>query len=185
MLERARERVYSSTMNSVQLLKEQMKSAHDALEATMADVSTDTAHFREMGKALPIAAAYAHAIIAEDMVLSNIITQKETIFKDASEAGVSEPMPDFAHWDDHAMWTQNVKVDLSKMKEFGKKVFAVTDEYLSTLTDEDLDKEIERPVIGKHNLAFFITNFLLLHAANLTGEISAAKGMQGLKGYPF
>jgi hypothetical protein len=38
---------------------------------------------------------------------------------------------------------------------------------------------------GKHKLADVLTNFVILHVANLTGEISAAKGFQGLKGYPF
>lgn len=172
-------------MNSIQLLREQVDSAHQALEATMADVTNDTAHFRELGKALPVGAAYVHAVIAEDMVLSGMITQKESVFKDPESAGVSQAMPDFSHWDEHAMWAQNVTVDMPKFKEFAKKVYAATDEYLATLKEEDLDTEIERPVVGKHNLSFFITNFLLLHIANLTGEISAVKGLQGLKGYPF
>ncbi|GEM_PF-3622591 len=47
------------------------------------------------------------------------------------------------------------------------------------------DKEVDIPGMGKKNLAFIINNFVILHIANLTGEISAAKGVQGLKGYPF
>lgn len=172
-------------MNSIQLLQEQFKDAHQALEATMADVSHDTAHFRELGKALPVGAAYAHAILSEDVMLSNLLAHKETLFKTPESVGVSEAMPDMQHWDQHAMWAQNVQIDMPKFKEFAKKVYTATDEYISSLKEDDLDKEIDDALFGKHTLAFFITNILLLHIANLTGEVSAVKGLQGLKGYPF
>ncbi len=39
--------------------------------------------------------------------------------------------------------------------------------------------------MGKAPRAMVISNFVIAHAAHLTGEISAIKGVQGLKGYPF
>ena len=38
------------------------------------------------------------------------------------------------------------------------------------------------PGMGEQNLVWLISNFVILHIANLTGEISAGKGTQKLKG---
>lgn len=172
-------------MNSINLLRLQFQNAHETLEATMQDVTAEVAHVRELGKALPVGAAYVHAVCSEDVLLSKFILQKDPIMKDASSIGLSEFMPDFSNWDRHAIWAQNVTVDLTKFRTYAREVYAATDVYVSTLKDEDLDKDLDMGQFGKHKLGFVLSAFFLLHLANLTGEISAAKGLQGLKGYPF
>lgn len=172
-------------MNAVELLRLQFKNAHETLEGTISDVTPDTAHVRELGKALPVGAAYVHAVSSEDILFSAFIAHKDLIMKDAVSVGLSEAMPDFQHWDKHAVWAQNVTVDLEKFKKYAKDVYTATESYLETLKDEDLDSEVDMGEFGKHKLGFVLSAFFLLHTANLTGEISAAKGLQGLKGYPF
>jgi len=172
-------------MKAVDLLREQNKWAHATLEATMKGVAKDVAHFRKVGSALPVGAAYAHAIISEDIVVATMFLQTKPLSTKSKNIGISKPMPGFDAWDQHDKWYKTVEVDLKKLEAFSKKVAKVTDKWLATLTDKDLDKEIDRPVIGKHTLAYFISNFVILHTANLTGEVSAIKGVQGLKGYPF
>lgn len=175
-------------MNAIQLLREQLKSAHDTQEATMADVTEASAHFTDTNKALPVGAAYAHSIIGEDLVLTSMLMSGKTpLSADASKTGLSVPMPPFDKFDQHAAWAKSVQIDLPKLKAFAQDVYAQTDVYLASLKEEDLDAEIDMTNMGmgKQSTAFVITNFLLLHIANLTGEISAAKGVQGLKGYPF
>ena len=173
-------------MNAIQLLQEQFNSAHHSLEATVGDISPDATKFDEnMGKAIPVGAAYAHAVLEEDLLLSKMLAEKEPVFTTNEEVGVSEQIPTMDKWSEHERWYQTVTVDIPKFREYAKKVYQATDAYIATLRDEDLDATIERPVIGKQNTAFILTNFFLLHTANLTGEISAAKGIQGLKGYPF
>lgn len=172
-------------MNSINLLRLQFQNAHETLEATISDVTPEVAHVRELGKALPVGAAYAHAVCSEDIMLSKLIKHTDLVMKDAASIGLSELMPDFEHWDKHAMWAQNVTVDLEKFKNYAKEVYAATDSYLKTLKDEDLDAETDMGQFGKYKLGFALSAMILLHVANLTGEISAAKGLQGLKGYPF
>lgn len=172
-------------MNAITLLRQQFESAHHSLESTVGDASPDVLNFNETNKAIPVGAAYAHSVLEEDILMSTMLTNKEPIFKDAESVGISEEIPSMEHWDQHEQWYKTVKVDLPKFREYARQVYKATDEYLATLKDEDLDVEIERPMIGKQNTAFMLTNFFLLHIANLTGEISAAKGIQGLKGYPF
>lgn len=171
-------------MNAVELLRHQLQWSHELLENTTADVTEDVAHFAEVNKALPVGAAYAHAILSEDLVVSQLLAHKTPISEGRDDLGLSEPMPGFDNWEKHETWIKSVKVDLPKLRSCAKEVEKATDEYLATLSDEDLDKEIEIPW-GKHTVADIISNFVILHTANLTGEISAIKGVQGLKGYPF
>ena len=174
-------------MNCVQLLRDQMKWAHEVMEGTMADVTEEVAHFVKTGKALPVGAAYAHAVMSEDVIVATMLANKKPLCTTGVETGLSEPMPGMDQWEKHDQWARTVKVDLAKFKEYAAKVYVATDEYLVGLTDAGLEKEIDLTGMGmgKQNVAYVISNFLVLHAGNLAGEVSAAKGFQGLKGYPF
>lgn len=172
-------------MNSIELLREQLKNAHQLQESTVADLTDAAAHFTETNKALPAGAAYAHSVISEDVIVATMLAHKDQVFTNAEESGLSEAMPGFDEWEKHEVWVKSVKVDLEKFKAYAAKVYQATDEYLSTLKEEDLETELDLGAFGKHTLSGVLTNFVLLHIASLTGEISAAKGMQGLKGYPF
>ncbi len=174
-------------MNAIQLLRDQLKSAHATMEGTMADVTDKTAHFKRIGEAIPVGAAYAHAVWGEDMVVSTMLANKKPLAADHSKTGLSKPMPSVKEWDKHASWYKNVKVDLPKLRKFAKGVYKATDVYLASLKEKDLDKKVDLSAMGMgtQSLAWLITNFVILHIANLSGEVSAAKGVQGLKGYPF
>jgi hypothetical protein len=172
-------------LTAIQLLRDQLKGVHELQEQTMADVDEKAAHFNQTNKAFPVGAAYAHSVISEDIILSTMVAHKEPVLKEGEDIGLSEPMPSFAEWEKNEAWVKEVKVDLEKFRAYAKQVYQASDDYLSTLTDEDLDAEVDMGQWGKHTLAHVLSNFIVMHGANLTGEISAAKGFQGLKGYPF
>lgn len=172
-------------MNAIQLMKAQLKWAHETLDATASGTTAEQLHFSAIGKALPVGAAYAHAVMGEDVTISTMLAHKKTVYEENGDTGLSSPMPSMAKWNEHEQWAKSVKVNIELFKKYAQRVYAATDEYLSTLKDEDLDTELEIPGMGKMTLANIISNFLVLHAANLAGEISAAKGFQGLKGYPW
>jgi len=173
-------------MNCVQLLKDQLTWAHETMEATMADVTSEVANSPDTSKAMPVGAAYAHCVLAEDMVVSSMLSNQPSLAKDPLEVGGSVLLPAMDHWDQHEHWYKTVKVDLVKLKVFAQQVYRASDDYLSGLSDSDLEKEMDTGMgMGNKSLAWVVSNFVILHTANLTGEVSAAKGFQGLKGYPF
>lgn len=172
-------------MTTIELLRQQFKNAHDTQEATMSDVTSEVAHFTNVNKALPVGAAYAHSVLGEDVVVATMLAHTTPLSADNTETGLSAPMPSMEQWSKHEEWAMTVKVDLAKLHAFAQKVYKATDDYLVSLKETDLTKEIEIPGMGKQTVLHIINNFLLLHTANLTGEISAAKGFQGLKGYPW
>ena len=110
--------------NSIALmLADSLKTVHENIEQTMQDVTENVAHWQPQGKALSIAAAYAHAVVSEDALSGMITNQKPSIEGDWGSKlclSVPHPMMD-ANWEKNfAEWSKTVKMDLSKFKEYAK-----------------------------------------------------------------
>ncbi len=71
------------------------------------------------------------------------------------------------------------------MQEYAKAVFAATDAYMATLSDTDIEREVDLGGWGKKTVAELLYSFIIGHTNNLSGELSALKGVHSLKGYPF
>jgi uncharacterized damage-inducible protein DinB len=171
-------------MDAVTLLKDQVKQAHDVYEGTVADLTTEQAHWKPGGTANSCAPLLAHIAAAEDMFL-NMMTGRQPLAMGpyAGKTGASEPHP----MGNYGEWAGRVTVDLPQLSEYVKAVFKNTEDYVAGLTPEDLDKEMDLSAagMGKMSLGSFITMTSVIHPSNHTGEISCMKGLQGAKGYPF
>lgn len=176
-------------LTALELLKEQLQSARELFSGTVADITADQLHKDPGGKAFPLGATYAHSVFSEDVLVQKMLRRVEPLFKSSmkSKTGADKPMPEWdADWETaNIEWSKNVQIDLEAFKMYEKAVYAATEEYMSSLTDEDLGKEVDMGDWGKYTVAKFISNFIIGHLNNLTGEISVLKGVQGVKGYPF
>jgi hypothetical protein len=173
---------------AVRILLEQLKAVHGVLEQTMDGVTDEVAHFMPPGKANPIAGTYAHAVFSEDLFIHNFLKKTkplmETTFKDKTGASEVHPMD----WEvAYPKWLKEVKVDIKQFRKYAKAVFAESEAYVASLTDADLEKDVDMSAfgMGKKKTYDFIANLISGHAYPIMGEISALKGIQGLKGYPF
>ena len=177
-------------MDSIKLLREQLTEAHALLEAVMQDVTPDAAHWVPPGQANPIGASYAHVAVLEDRTINGIILHRRPLYETtwSGRTGMSELMPlQGKDWDDYTAWTRRLKVDISSVREYAKAVYANTDQYLSSLTSDDLDTPVDLAGVGgsKVTLGHVLCRSVVAHADNIAGEISCLKGLQGLQGYPF
>lgn len=170
-------------MDAISLLREQLKEAHDLLESTVGDITEEQLHFAPGGRALPIGAGYAHVIFSEDISVQQLLKGEKPLYETGVATGASEPMPNFARgeWEGYADWTQRARFSLAELRAYAQQVYAATDAYIASLNAQDLDRESP---FGR-SIAYFISRAIIAHADNLSGEISAAKGLQGLQGYPF
>lgn len=171
-----------------EILLNQLKAAHGALEQTMEGVTDEVAHFMPPGKANPIAGTYAHLVFAEDMFIHGFLKKTkplaETTFK--NNTGASELHP--TEWQvAYPKWLKEVRLDIKQFREYAKAVFAESENYVASLTDADLEKDIDMSAfgMGSRKTYDFIANLISGHAYPIMGEISVLKGIQGLKGYPF
>ena len=171
-----------------EILLNQLKAAHGAMEQTMDGVTDEVAHFMPPGTANPIAGTYAHLVFTEDLFLHNFLTKTkpllETKFK--NKTGASEIQP--SDWQvAYPKWLKVVKLDIKQFRKYAKAVFAESERYLASLTDADLEKDVDMSTfgMGKRKTYDFIANLISGHVYPIMGEIAVLKGIQGIKGYPF
>lgn len=171
-------------MDAVTLLADQVRQTHQVVEGTIADLTSEQVAWKPAGKANAIAPLLIHLAAAEDMFLP-MMTGRQGLAMGAyaGKTGASEPHP----MGGYEEWARRVTVDLPQTQEYIRAVFRNTEEYVSGLKPEDLDKELDLSAagMGKMSLGAFITMTSVMHPSNHVGEISCMKGLQGAKGYPF
>ena len=173
-------------MSTITLLHESIQRAHDAFESTVADVDTDLAHWRPDGTAHPIGSRYAHLVAVEDVAIQTVAQGGSALMATswAGKTGIPDPQQAVITT---LEWAQTVRIDLEALRAYAQAVFATTDEYLATLADDDLrqTRDLSEYELGIMTLGHVLINYVLTHAHDVMGEISATKGFKGLQGYPF
>lgn len=170
-------------MNAIDLYRSLLRSAHDFAEGTMADVTDAQLHWDPPGKAYSIGANYAHILTSEDLAIQQLLRGKDLV---AATAWTGGELPPVGPGGDLKAWSHRVKPDLAGMRRYGQAVYAATDEYLSSLRPEDIDRPLDLSRFGfGQQTVLFILFGVLANASAHTGEISCLKGLQGAKGYPF
>ena len=174
-------------MDSITLLREQIKGAHDIMDGTMADVTQAQMDWAPPGLANPLGATYGHYLFTEDWVIQTLMKGGPSLLETtwAGKHGMYEPHP--TDWSKYPAWTRSARVDLAAAREYGKAVYEATDAYLATLKPEDLSqtRDLSGMGMGPTPISWILNTFLLAHANNMAGEVSCLKGIQGAKGYPF
>ena len=172
-------------MDVISLLKQQIDMSHEVVDGTIADVTAEQCQECPGGTAHPIGATYAHLTMSEDFIINMIVRGTTPLLMGewAGKTGVSEPPP--APGGDVFDWANRVQVDIPKTREYAKAVYKNTQDYVATLSDDELAREVDVPGFGKNSVSFWVSLAAVVHPANHIGEISAMKGIQGAKGYPF
>jgi len=171
-------------MKATAYIREDIRWAHSLLELVMRDVTPELAAWDPPGLANPIGGTYAHAVCGEDIFIQQILQGGEPLLESSwkGRTGISEPQlaSDFE-------WARRVQVDLPAARQYAQAVYAATDDYLATLADETLDQVLDLSAQGfEHKpVAWVLSALVISHLNNIAGEISALKGVQGVKGYPW
>ncbi|MEZ4518949.1 MAG: DinB family protein [Chloroflexota bacterium] len=171
-------------MNGVDVQLAGLIWAHELQTMVTADLTQEQAAWIPPGTANPIAAQYAHSVCAEDGVIQTVLQGKTPLFASdwAGRTGISDPQimatPE---------WSRSVTVDLPALREYATAVTAASRAYIAGLTDEDLGRELDLTAfgLGRRTVGLLLQANLIAHIHNMVGEISALKGAQGAKGYPF
>ena len=169
------------------ILTEQLQGAHGLLKMTLDGVTPEVASFTPPGTANSIVDTYVHILLSEDWLIHFLLQHTDPLYvselKDKTGVEAFTPAAD----NSFPAWTKNAKVNMQEMNAYAEKVFAISETYVKNLTDEDLQKEVDLAAfgMGKSTVAFVISSIVTSNMNLHTGEISAIKGVQGLKGYPM
>ena len=171
-------------MNTVELLSYSLSSAFGILDQVTADLTQPQADWIPPGIANPIGALYWHTVSGADYVVHKWCQGEEPLSQRAgwqsrvllagAPGGGQETLEEM----------QAMRVDLPVLHAYSRAVAQVTQDWLGTLQPQDLERELQTP-LGSLNLAQLLETFVIWHINAHCGEISALKGCQGARGYPF
>jgi hypothetical protein len=157
----------------------QFKGMHTYLEHAIEDCSPAVLTHRLPGATInSVGAIYAHTIFGEDGLLNGLVRGATPVYFAegwAPKIGVEMPAGSM-----EPAW--HVDYDLQSFREYADGVYRATDNYLATLTDQDLERMVDAGFMPPVPLSQFLSDVLLWHVATHQGEISALKGAQGLNG---
>ena len=173
-------------MNTVELTQYSLDNAFDILAQVVGDLTQEQADWPPPGCANPIGASYWHAVSGADEVVCRWVLRQEplNLRDDWRQRALTVSAPEPEGGEGWLAWMQTVRVDLPVLHEYAKATAAMLKAWLSLLTPDDLDCKINTP-IGEYSLAQVVEIFITWHINAHCGEISALKGCQGAKGYPF
>ena len=173
-------------MNTVELLQQSLGNAFGILGQVTAGLDQELADWQPPGIANPIGATYWHTISGADDVAYRWARDQEPLrLRDGWDNRVlSVSVPEPAHDGDWQAYMRSIRVHLTALHAYAQAVGNALQEWVGSLTPADLERTLETP-IGEYTLAHMLDLFVVWHINAHCGEISALKGCQGAKGYPF
>ncbi len=175
-----------TTVRMQTMLKEALDFAHRyVFEGTIEGVEGDLVNRHIGGTANPIGTTYAHLVLSEDHIVNGLLKGGAELSETewSGRTGVDRPMP-WSALEKLGEWYRTAQVDLPACREYGKAVHRCAALFIGGADDETLSREID--MFGmKMAVATAFEVFVIGHANSLGGELSALKGVAGLKGYPF
>lgn len=166
-------------MNGVEFAKTNLEGSLGLLGTCAGNMDDAQYNWKPGGTANTAAKSHVHAVSSVDFFVNGIVRgEMQNLLWGgfASKNGLPEnPM---------GIWTFEGSVPYAAMQEYTQQVQKNALDYVGTLNDADLDREIETNFFGKKSIAWLL-QLAGMHAVGHGGDIAAVKGLQGLKGLPF
>ncbi len=173
-------------MDTLQLTQFSLANAFDTLAQVCCDLTQEQADWQPPGIANPIGALYWHTISGVDEVVYRWALQQEPLHQRSGwkEKVLAVTVPEPTGEEGWLEWMRAIRVSLPALHEYAKALAEDLQTWLATLTPEALDRMLKTP-IGEYSIVQMLEVFVIWHIDVHCGEISALKGIQGAKGYPF
>ena len=164
-------------MDAVTYAKTALESQLGLLGACAAGMDDAQYNWKPAGTANSAAKSHVHAVTSMDFFLNGNARAAAMIWTTFAPANGLPENP-------QGIWTYDEVIPVAAMTEYANQVKASALEYVGSLKDSDLDREVDTQFFGKKPVSFLI-QLSGFHAVGHGGDIAAVKGMQGLKGLPF
>jgi hypothetical protein len=155
-----------------------LNDAHRMGDIAMDGLTPEVAHFEAGGTTNNIAQLMTLLTASEDSAVARLkggdsILQSQNWY---GRTGIPEGP--------RAFWQKGWSLELAAFGEYRDLVKAAATEYFQNIDASDLDREVEW-FNGPRPASTIIQVIIVNHMLGHSGEISALKGVQGLKGLPF
>jgi hypothetical protein len=159
------------------MLSLQLDEAFDLLEQVIGDITQDQYAWQPPGTANAVSKLHVHTLTSVDVWANAMALRTPVLWPEvAKQTG----LPGNAL----KIWGTESPIDLGAICQYGRSLRSTTVPAIAALTDAVLDEPRDLPFFGKRDVAYAL-RLAALQLATHTGEISAAKGLQGLTGLPY
>ena len=169
-------------MDVITYIKQQIVNVRSQIDATVEDLTEEVFNWLPPGTINPISAILIHVVSGEDFFIQSVLQGKPMYWETqewGQKIGVKAPPRPEQSWDEF----RTTKIMVAPVRAYEKVNRAATDTYLSNLTVDELDRQVN--FVGDVIPAAEVLTSLVVHIANHSGEIAAIKGMQGIRGLPY
>jgi uncharacterized damage-inducible protein DinB len=169
-------------MQTLEFIRSSVVAVNGMVDVAMQDLTDEVVSWQPGGTANTIAQLLAHLVSGQDLLVNDkLLVGGGTPLHDsgwAAKTGIPLERP--------LIWQrEGWRLNLPAFDEFRREVAASALRVVDAMTEAELDREAswirgpERPV------AMLWQTIFINHGLGHCGEISAIKGMQGLKGLPI
>jgi hypothetical protein len=164
----------------IEFIRSSAQGVYRMQTIAMEDLTDDVVNWQPGGTANTIAQLLAHMVSGQDMLVNDKIGGGKSLHESgwAQKTGIPLDRPQIWNRDG---W----HLDLPAFNEYRLAVEASMLRLLDSLSAADLDREAEWFRGPPAPIASRLQTVFIHHAMGHCGEISAIKGMQGLKGLPM
>ena len=164
-------------MNATAYARLQLEQAFSLMNGTAQGMDDKQYNWKPEGTCNPIGKNHVHAMTAVDFFLNFLAQGKAPLWQPvAAEHGLPQNSLE--------IWKFDGKIPLDAINAYGQQVQKSALDYVATLSDADLDRELDTKFIGTQSVAFLV-QLSGMHTVGHAGDIAALKGIQGMKGLPF
>ncbi len=164
-------------MNSKDYARSQVEGAFDFLATCAQGMDGAQYNHKPDGNCNSAAKLHAHALSGAEFFVTAILAGQPSKWPEfASQTGLPGNAME--------IWGSDATVSPSVMQAYAEAIKAPILDYIDTLSDEDLDREVDTRFAGTQTVAW-VLQFVGSHTVGHAGEISAVKGTQALKELPF
>jgi uncharacterized damage-inducible protein DinB len=156
------------------------EGAHRMLGFACDDLDDELVHWHAGGTTNTIAQLLAHMVSAEDLLINERIAGGKSLHQSgwADKTGIPLNRPE--------IWQRDAwRLDLAAFNDYRLAVQESALRVVDSLTQADLGREVEWVRGPARPAAALLQTVFISHLLGHCGEISALKGLRGLKGLPM
>jgi hypothetical protein len=165
-------------MDAIAYLQIEFDALRRRYGETMAGITDEQLNWTPPGTANSIGVNLLHCVAGEDLFVQQLIREKPTLWETQNwgeKIGVPVAPGGPVGWEE----ARQANLNLAAIMEFEEAVCEETLTYLNSLTPEALDRPVS--FFGSERPVAFLLAIIIFHSFEHLGEISAIKGVQGIK----
>jgi hypothetical protein len=163
----------------IEFLRAEAQEGQRMLDIALSGLDDTVANWQPPGTANSIGHLLAHVVSGQDQAINVVLGGGQSVFE-AGNWSAQTGMPA----DRRGIWGQDWRLKVAGFLDYREAVRSSLNAYLESMNLSDLDRQVPW-ARGEQSAWWLVRTIFINHVLGHAGEISALKGIQGLKGLPF